>query len=148
MSMVSALDSKMKHSVYMMHKAPASKVPALGTLYQIHGGSRMITMEQTRKRANGDIDFLPEHGFDGQELLPQILNIIVAEEIWPKIREGNHLSQVKEMLKMRLVSKFWCEFVDRSELMDRHQMLKYNKVGPWRFKYAPGRFAVFARLLE
>lgn len=120
----------------------------LGTEHQIHGGSKIITMEQARKRANGDIDFIPEHGFEGQALIPRIPNLIVAEEVWPKIREGTHLFQVEEMLKMRLVSKFWCAFIDCTELMDRQQMFKYNKVGPWRFKEAPGRFRIFSRLLE
>lgn len=146
--MEDAFGSKRKHRVCMTEEVPVTKVPALGTLHQIHGGSKITTMAETRKRANGHIDFLPEHGFDGQQLIPRIPNIIVAEEIWPRIREGNHLTQVQHMLNMRLVSHFWCAFVDRSELMDRHQSLKYKKVGPWRFKYAPGRFAVFARFLE
>lgn len=128
--------------------APVSRGQGLGTEYQIHGGSKRVTMEQTLKRANGDVDFIPEHGFEGEEFIPGIPNVIVAEEVWPKITRGNHISEVENMLKMRLLSKFWCAFIDCTELMDRQQMLKYNKVGPWRFKEAPGRFQVFARLVS
>lgn len=140
--------SERKPRIRKKNKANISNVQALGTLYQIHGGTKIMTMEETRKRANGNIDFIPEEGFQGEELIPQIPNIIVAEVVWPRICEGNHLNQVQEMLKLRLVSKFWCAFVDCTDLMDRQQMLKFNKVGPWRFRKAPGRFMVFARLIE
>lgn len=56
-------------------------VQALGSEYQIHGSNKRMTMEQTRKRSNGDIDFIPEHGFEGKELIPGIPNVIVAEEV-------------------------------------------------------------------
>lgn len=40
-----------------------------------------MTMEQTRKGANGDVDFVPEHEFEDKELVPQILKVIVVEEV-------------------------------------------------------------------
>lgn len=90
MSMVNALASERKPRIHVKDKATSSNVQALGTLYQIHGGMKIMTMEETRKRANDNIDFIPEVGFDGEELLPQIPNVIVAEAVWPRICQGSH----------------------------------------------------------
>lgn len=79
-------------------------------------------MDERRKRANENMDIVLKHGFEGQELIPHIPNIIKAKAVWPRICKGNHHNQIEEMLKMRLVSKFWCTFVDCTDLMDRQQI--------------------------
>lgn len=112
--------------------------PPLGTKYQIVGGSGVTSYEETRKRLNDLPDFIPERGYRGYdlrdlELIPGLPNDIVAEFVWPRIREGDNIKQVKNLLKMRLVSKFWCAFMDHSDLMDQVMMEKYNRVGPRRF---------------
>lgn len=132
---------------------PANNGPALGTAHQIYGGSGMTSIEETRKRLNARIDFIPEYGYRGQnfkgkELIPLLPNDIVAEGVWLRICEGNDNEQVQNMLNMRLVSKFWCAFMDSTEFMDQVQMDKYNRVGPHNFRYAPTRFMVFARYLD
>lgn len=147
MSMVNALVSETKPKIRRSYKFLRQAL-ALDTSHQIHGGTKLMTMAESRKRANGDVDFIPEHRFEGQDLIPGIPNVIVAEAIWPILREGDHDSQIEIMSKMRVMSKFWCAFIDCTDLMDRHMMSKYNRVGPWRFKFAPGRFMVFSRLLE
>lgn len=134
------LESKRHGGKY--NRALVFKIPHLSTKYQHYGGSQIITVERRRKRVNGDVDFIPE-GFGDQELLPGITNVIVAEGIWPKIREDLNRLQVENMLRLRLVSKLWLAFIDDSEFMDKQQMQKYNKFGPVGFQAAPGRFRYF-----
>lgn len=53
----------------------------LGHCYQIYRGTRYQTKEEKIKRLNGEVDYLLETWFDGHELIPGILNKIVAAEI-------------------------------------------------------------------
>lgn len=118
-----------------------------GHRYQICGGSREQTPEERLKRLNGEVDYVLERGFNGQELIPGINVDIVAETIWPLIRKdevSNRLQELHSMLNMRLVSKFWLAFVDMSEPMHEQHML-LNRRGMDSFMAAPGRLGHLAR---
>jgi hypothetical protein len=119
-----------------------------GHRYQIHGGSKSINLEDIMKGLNGEVDYIPEGPFSGQQLLSNIPVEIVAAEIWPRIRkeeDSNRLIEVKNMLKMRLVSKFWLAFVDMSEFMHEQHIYLLNKRGWDSFLAAPGRLGRLAR---
>jgi hypothetical protein len=66
------------------------------------------------------IDTIPECGFEGAELIPNLSNQLVADLIWPKIytEKGNgHKIQYEEVLKMHHLSKFWIKFVDHTNAL-------------------------------
>lgn len=82
--------------------------PPLGTKYQIIDGSGVMSYEETRKRLNDKIDFIPEHGYTGKylrglEFIPRLPSDIVAERVWPQIREGIYNEQVKHTFSLEVL---------------------------------------------
>ena len=76
-----------------------------GHRYQIIGGSRKLTQEENFKRLNGQVDFVPEKGFEGKQLIPRIPVEIVAEAIWPRIRKSegpDRLQDLKNILNIEI----------------------------------------------
>jgi hypothetical protein len=67
---------------------------------------------------------IPERGFEDAEFLPNLPNQLFVEYIWPKIckpEEDNKQSHFWQALTMRNLSKFWCTFVEQTDvIVDMH----------------------------
>ena len=86
---------------------------------------------------------IPERGFEGVEFIPNLPNQMVVELIWPrisKIEEGNTESHFRQALTMRCLSKFWCTFVDQTDvIVNIHCSFILKKIDAEKVA-APGHF--------
>jgi hypothetical protein len=66
---------------------------------------------------------------DPKEFLPALPNELVVDKIWPLFFFDcdDRLRAVRQMLHMRLVSKFWLRFVDDTQEMLDHQMFLFRR---------------------
>jgi hypothetical protein len=67
---------------------------------------------------------IPERRFEDSKFIPNLPNWLVLEFIWPKNfkeEKRNSQSHFQQALTMRCLSKFWCTFVDQTNvIVDMH----------------------------
>ncbi len=95
--------------------------------------------------------FSIENSIDGiglgemAELIPKIPIDVFLGSVWPLFFEGgDRLGQVETLLNLRLLSKFWVQFVDDSEEMFQHQLHLVHCMSEDQYRTAPGRFKTWS----
>lgn len=98
-------------------------------------------MNVLKMSCTGDaFQFATESG-ELQELVPDLPNELFLRRVWPLLFEGrDRLGQVDTLLKLRLISKLWIQFVDDCEEMFNHHLHLVQCMSEKQYKNAPGRF--------
>jgi hypothetical protein len=86
---------------------------------------------------------IPERRFEDSKFIPNLPNRLVLEFIWPKNfkeEKRNSQSRFQQVLTMRCLSKFWCTFVDQTNvIVDMHYSFILKKTIAEKAA-APGHF--------